>query len=82
MIKLNHTDCVEFQGESLTDNTDDRCDGITEYHSVDPGRAEAVPRCERHWLRRLERRENSIEKYENSDVVPSWFDPAAAGESW
>ena len=58
------------------------CRGTVAYHSVDPGRATAIPRCDRHWLQRLDRRENSIEKYENSDVPPSWFDPTYAGEQW
>ena len=65
------------------DNRDDgTCAGPVEYRSVDPGRATAVERCEAHWIKRLERRENSVERYENSDVPPPWFDPAYAGESW
>jgi hypothetical protein len=67
--------CIDF-------NEEDPCKGPIEFHSVDPGRAEAFPRCEKHWAKRLERRENSIEKYENSDVVPAWFDPTYAGERW
>lgn len=58
------------------------CRGEIAFHSVDPGRAAAFPRCEFHWEQRLDRRENSIEKYENSDVAPDWFDPAYAGEQW
>lgn len=64
------------------DDHDDDCWGPVEYHSVDPGRAKAFPRCERHWRLRLDRRERSMERYENSDVAPGWFDPAAAGERW
>ena len=30
----------------------------------------------------LDRYENSIERYADSDVPPDWFDPAAAGERW
>lgn len=67
--------CVDF-------NEQDQCKGPIEFHSVDPGRATAWPRCEKHWVKRLERRENSMEKYENSDVAPSWFDPTYAGERW
>jgi len=33
-------------------------------------------------MRRLERYENSIERYADSDVAPSWFDPSYAGERW
>lgn len=58
------------------------CKGPIEYHSVDPGRARAFPRCQAAWLARLDRRENSIERYENSDVPPDWFDPSACDERW
>ena len=58
------------------------CKGPVEYHSIDPGRTPAFPRCALHWALRLEQREHSIERYENSDVAPSWFDPSAAGERW
>jgi len=67
--------CIDFVEE-------DPCKGPIEFHSVDPGRTQAWPRCEKHWAKRLARRENSMEKYENSDVVPSWFDPTFAGERW
>lgn len=60
----------------------DECRGPVAYHSVDPGRATAVERCDHHWQQRLDRRENSIERYENSDVPPPWFDPGYAGEEW
>lgn len=40
------------------------------------------PRCEFHGERRLASYENSIERYANSDVAPSWFDPTYAGERW
>lgn len=60
----------------------DDCEGRVEYHSVDPGRARAFPRCDRHWRERLRRRENSMEIYEHCDVPPPWFDPSIAGEEW
>lgn len=59
-----------------------QCSGKVQYHSVDPGRAKAWPRCQKHWSERLRRREGSLERYEHSDVAPSWFDPTAAGERW
>lgn len=68
--------------ECLDDRGEGTCRGPVEYHSVDPGRASAVPRCDHHWGERLRRRENSIEAYENSDVAPGWFDPTYAGERW
>lgn len=40
------------------------------------------PRCERHGEARLRRHEESIERYADSDVAPSWFDPSYAGERW
>lgn len=64
------------------DDHDGKCRGLVEYHSLDPGRYRAFPRCDFHWDRRLRRRENSIERYADSDVAPSWFDPSYAGESW
>jgi hypothetical protein len=30
----------------------------------------------------LDRRENSIERWADSDVPPPWFDPTFAGERW
>ena len=59
--------------ECLDDYGDGECSGPIEFHSIDPGRTKAFPRCQRHWNRRLDARENSIEKYENSDVPPPWF---------
>ena len=56
------------------------CSGDVEYHSIDGLRA--WPRCEKHFDLRLERYEDSMEKYAQSDVAPSWFDPADAGERW
>lgn len=61
-------------------NYSDDCLGPVEYHSIDSFKA--FPRCRAHLAKRLTQRENSIELYANSDVAPSWFDPANAGESW
>ena len=75
MTNLNPTDCLDYRG-------DDSCSGEVEYHSIDPGRTRAFPRCAKHWLDRLDQYENSLEKYATSDVPPSWFDPTYAGETW
>jgi len=56
------------------------CSGDVEYHSIDGLRA--WPRCEKHFDLRLDRYEDIMEKYAQSDVAPSWFDPADAGERW
>jgi hypothetical protein len=59
----------------------DECRGPVEYHTV--GRAlRAWPRCAYHQERRMERFENSIERYADSDMPPAWFDPSVAGEVW
>jgi hypothetical protein len=63
-------------------NGPEGCRGPVEWHSIDPGRQKAFPRCEAHWDRRLRSRENSMELYADSDVAPSWFDPSIAGERW
>lgn len=73
-------ECLDWRLEDAPGHT--VCRGPVEYHSIDPGRTGAFPRCEKHWTERLDRRENSVEKYENSDLPPSWFDPAYAGERW
>lgn len=58
----------------------DECHGPVELHSLDGRRA--WPRCDFHFERRYDRWENSIERYADSDVAPSWFDPSIAGERW
>ena len=40
------------------------------------------PRCDFHGQERLRQHDESIEKYADSDVAPSWFDPSYAGERW
>lgn len=56
------------------------CRGSVEYRAVPGGTA--VARCVAHFDRRMDRYENSIERYANSDCAPSWFDPTYAGERW
>lgn len=64
----------------LDDRNDGTCQGTVYYFTLDG--LQSWPRCSKHFDERMERRENSIEKYANSDIAPSWFDPSAAGESW
>jgi hypothetical protein len=59
----------------------DDCAGDVEFHSVGAS-LKAWPRCEFHAEQRWEKYENSIERYADSSVAPSWFDPGDAGESW
>lgn len=61
-------------------NFDEECEGPVEMHSLDG--LKWWPRCELHFGVRVDQYENSIERYANSDIPPSWFDPSYAGESW
>lgn len=67
--------------ECIDDIGQGECRGEVEYFSPD-GRGSAPPRCQYHIEQRMERYENSIERYAHSDVAPAWFDPTLAGERW
>lgn len=57
------------------------CNGPVDYHWT--GGTQSWPRCDHHQQRRMERREESLERYADSDgAPPAWFDPADAGETW
>ena len=60
----------------------DACEGPVEMWYSGGVNGRSWPRCRFHGERRLERFENSIERYADSDVAPDWFDPANAGERW
>lgn len=67
--------------ECLDDHGEGTCTGPVGYHAVPGG--SAVPRCDGHFAQRLQRWEDSdLERYADSDVAPSWFDPTACGERW
>ena len=66
--------------ECLEDH-DGQCKGPVNWHTTG-SRMKAFPRCDWHQERRQDRYENSMEKYADSDVAPSWFDPTYAGEEW
>jgi len=70
---------MPFDQECLDDHNGN-CHGKVERRAVPGG--SAVPRCVKHFSDRLDSYENSIERYANSDVAPSWFDPGYAGERW
>lgn len=65
--------------ECLNENED--CKGPVEYHTTGMS-TKAWPRCSFHQRLREEQYENSSERYAYSDIPPSDFDPADAGERW
>jgi hypothetical protein len=71
---------IPHEAEECLEYNDD-CQGPVELHTVGSA-TRAWPRCRHHADQRYERYENSIERYADSDVPPSWFDPSYAGESW
>ena len=60
----------------------EECVGPVELRGAPDGRS--WPRCVFHDQQRWDSYNdpNSIERYANSDVPPSWFDPTLAGERW
>jgi hypothetical protein len=72
-LPLPADECLEYS---------DECSGPVEYWHSGGINGRSWPRCTFHGNRRLDRHENSMEKYADSDVVPSWFDPSYAGEEW
>lgn len=57
------------------------CSGAVEYRlSPDRDDMKSFPRCEAHWTIRLGQAQRNLKLM--SDVPPSWFDPAYAGERW
>ena len=46
------------------------------------GTGMAIPRCDAHWIKRLEKDEEDRAIYPDSPIAPAWFDPTAAGERW
>lgn len=72
---LEEDDCLDFRDDGT-------CQGKVEYHTLDG--LKSWPRCAHHFDLRMLAYEDpdSLERYANSDVAPSWFDPADAGERW
>lgn len=66
------------------DDTDGDCKGEIAYRMSLSPTGISYPRCDGHWQKRLDEEERMNDRVGNwrSDVPPSWFDPAACGESW
>ena len=62
-------------------NDNDECQGTVDYHTTGSS-MRAWPRCVWHQAKREDQYDNSMERYADSPVAPSWFDPADAGERW
>lgn len=66
--------------EDCLDYSDD-CSGPVELWTTGTS-MRAWPRCTHHRDKRWDAYDKSIERYADSDVAPSWFDPTIAGERW
>jgi hypothetical protein len=78
---LEDDDEVEEELECLNAGGDN-CVGAVEYRMALTTSGKPFPRCEKHWLERLKQHEKDQEKYPDSPLAPSWFDPTYAGERW
>lgn len=58
------------------------CEGPVEYRTALSGTGRSFPRCDHHWAERLEIQEGINERYPDSPLPPSDFDPYYAGERW
>lgn len=60
------------------------CSGTVEYRLALSPSGRSFPRCEGHWLKRLDTEQHSVKVHGSwrSDVPPAGFDPLAAGERW
>lgn len=75
MEDLHALECLEDRGE-------DTCRGSVEYRMPLSGTGKSFPRCEKHWEDRLEREGRIRERYPDSPLPPTDFDPSYAGEYW
>lgn len=66
--------------DACVDSPQENCRGSVGYRCVPNGAP--VARCVRHFDERLARYDDSLERYADSDVAPSWFDHTACGERW
>lgn len=73
-----------MNGEAVRclDRSQGGCAGAVEYRHALSASGRSFPRCDAHWDKRLAKQERITRDYPDSDIAPSWFDPANAGESW
>lgn len=77
-----HNTSDEEPLECLDGHGEDECEGPVTYWHSGGTYGKSWPRCEKHGNARLERFENSIERYADSPIPPPWFNPMNAGEVW
>lgn len=66
--------------ECLDEGGRTSCSGPIEYRMALSATGISYPRCERHWLKRLEVQDGINERY--PVLPPDDFDPLDAGERW
>ncbi|WP_145500848.1 hypothetical protein [Streptomyces sp. CFMR 7] len=64
------------------DRHEQNCTGPVERYESLSGTGTMITRCRVHREKALKRHEEIQERYPDSSVAPSWFDPAVAGERW
>ncbi len=58
------------------------CSTKIEYRHALSGTGVSFPRCDNHWEVRLHEQEKINDRYPDSPIAPSDFDPTYAGERW
>jgi len=81
-IELEHADGRPILDDTCIDASDE-CFGPVTYWNPGYG-YRSFTRCDYHGTERIMRhqKDDSFERYADSDVAPSWFDPDIAGERW
>lgn len=62
------------------DDHDGQCHGPIEYRMALSATGRSFPRCEHHWIKRLDEQDRINRTYPN--LPPADFDPFDAGETW
>jgi hypothetical protein len=85
-LKMNAQECIDFMPADPIDYHPDTCEGDVFYHSALSGSGLRYARCEKHFDEYVERVQPKLdeiaERYPDTELAPSWFDPTYAGESW